>query len=1210
MSTTQDREAQKAQFLRDYTKRYIHLIPEYLRENDSFLVFFALLCKEFNITLDNIRSFNDLVNPDKVPRKFLDSLGMYFNYHYQDRAPSDFNRELLMRNRKLFEDRGTEHSIIMAASHGDNEGYLGGEIFIPGYDISDELAELVVARDRIFIHSKSKLSSTSVYSDGDTYRPGVLIIYLSYLDPDIRNKLWEVIPAGIRLRYNLISDFRPNKQDPEDVYNFIPPTGAAKSKEKTLTWYPYFRVVPIPQHGDKNPEGLDYYDPYRNNYPIGLDYLIEMAINSGVMKDILIHSDKTINKNRLFDENGILVGDPNDVRLLHGRKLHSGTKLVDEYIHIDNSIGVSALPLSLVRKPFELSSIPQNAPYIEHDEVVIITPGHTETHVIQHITEERDSFKHSDILKDSKHSGESVFGGTYEEIEEEYEQEYIEPEEQVIPKKDYKYYRITPTGEYEDRIDKLTTDSVMRGFRTTLNLQYGYQKYHNMRRRSHHSGRHSGTVYNDQLNNILREVFLKGVRKGVINRKSYVDSFEQEYYARQKITENINKILDMICPDEDSELSSQDSVFYYLNMMEICEQNIQVLTESYENAKPHSAEKQMAYEQLENEKKRLYGFAKQFNVLKEEIEVLRKEIEDIYDATEIKPEDPEENRRLLELNKILKEEFESLYKWYTPSENPLFSGIYIPGDVNEYIPIMTMQPSDILYPISEVLDVKADYNRPWDKERWDGSWETESEFGLNQYGENRDPFFHYPIDMDHDYTPNTEGSDYIDFNKGTVLGFDVHHIEDTNIVKDANKTLIHSASGDVLSGKYILEIIRDREDGRGTIHVDKDSFIHNVSKFSGDAVFGGLSKEVLDRQYITEMYSENEPTSEVYIIKEYVLEDMSDVSIDIECEPYSGQGSIFSIIHSSLRGQFSGVSIYSGKQGQSKRLSPEGSFTHSAHPDGKHSNNGVFSGKSNWMNEPIIDATYSNIDSDIEIEFNEFGEYEFSADIEVIDTKIAPHALIFSSKNYIGKFKSSYHSGMLTDPYAYKEPTPDSMIHSGNSVFSGHFSYGGSEIYPGEPIVSSDTKEPEFDMTLTEESSVVYQEGQIDIDIEEFVVPYESLILSSPEHTHSSYRMFSGEWIYKSEPSVDMRPAEEPKVIQDLSLSTEIESYDVIIRSEVIESDYNKKAINLSYRDSKFSTLDALHSGDVEKPSKDSITYGKEGTMSGKLLHDGKLLTV
>ena len=423
MATTQDRDAQKKKFLREYTQRFIHLVPEYLRENDSFLVFFALLCSEFNITLENIRSFNDIVNPDKVPQRFIELLGMYMNYHYQDRAPSDFNRELLMRNRKLYEDRGTEHSIIMAASHGDNEGYLGGDIFIPGYDISDELAELTVARDRIFIHSKSLLSSTSVYSDADTYRPGVLIISLAYLDPDIRNKLWEVIPAGIRLRYNIVSDLRPNKQDPEDLYNFDPPTGAAKSEGRSLTLYPYFRVVPIIEHGDKNPDDLNFYGPYRNNYPIGLDYYIEMAINSGVMKDILIHSDRTINKNSMFDENGILIGDTNDVRLLHGRKLHSGTKLVDEYIHLDNSIGVSALPLSAIRKPFELSSIPKNATYTEENEVIVIREGQVIEREVERVIEAKDAFIHSDKEELSDHSGKSVFGGTYEEIETDFSDE-------------------------------------------------------------------------------------------------------------------------------------------------------------------------------------------------------------------------------------------------------------------------------------------------------------------------------------------------------------------------------------------------------------------------------------------------------------------------------------------------------------------------------------------------------------------------------------------------------------------------------------------------------------------------------------------------------------------------------------------------------------------------------------------------------------------
>ena len=90
---------------------------------------------------------------------------------------------------------------------------------------------------------------------------------------------------------------------------------------------------------------------------------------------------------------------------------------------------------------------------------------------------------------------------------------------------------------------------------------------------------------------------------------------------------------------------------------------------------------------------------------------------------------------------LLKKQFHSILKWYY-SKNPTLSGIYDKGSMMEYSPIMTIQPSDAIYPISEVLDYKADYNKPWDLEKLKDDTEgQESSYGLYSYGENRNPFF-------------------------------------------------------------------------------------------------------------------------------------------------------------------------------------------------------------------------------------------------------------------------------------------------------------------------------------------------------------------------------------------------------------------------------------------------------------------------------------
>lgn len=179
-------------------EEYLYLVPEYLRTNDGFLVFLTLMIHEFDIAKHNIDLLPDLVNPDKVPMKFINDLGMYINYKYLDRATDEFNRDALMSMRSIWEMRGTDHAVIMAASHGYNPAYVGGDLFIPGYPITNELAELIIGSSRVFIHSRSKFSCIHVYPDSTSYRPGIIILIVPFINDNIRRKIYEVTPAGVR----------------------------------------------------------------------------------------------------------------------------------------------------------------------------------------------------------------------------------------------------------------------------------------------------------------------------------------------------------------------------------------------------------------------------------------------------------------------------------------------------------------------------------------------------------------------------------------------------------------------------------------------------------------------------------------------------------------------------------------------------------------------------------------------------------------------------------------------------------------------------------------------------------------------------------------------------------------------------------------------------------------------------------------------------
>lgn len=294
---------------------YIFLVPEYLRENEDFLVFFYLLHSEFGITMDNIKRFTDLVNPDKVPIRFLESLGSYFNFKYLPNATDDFNREALMRMRPIWEQRGTKHSIIQAATHGDNDGWVGGDLFIPEYPISDRVAELEIPRRDIFRHSISHFSGSHKYAYTDHYMPGILLLRLVYLDEEVRRKIYATTPAGLKYIFEIMLDFYPNMPiDPDEVGQW-----------NELSLFKKFRVWPKD-------------DVERKQANSDIDFLYSMHIK--VEEDdreklyTLIHSDDRV---IVPNHSGRMGGCTNSI-------------LFDR--HLEIGMGASMLHTPLLKHPF------------------------------------------------------------------------------------------------------------------------------------------------------------------------------------------------------------------------------------------------------------------------------------------------------------------------------------------------------------------------------------------------------------------------------------------------------------------------------------------------------------------------------------------------------------------------------------------------------------------------------------------------------------------------------------------------------------------------------------------------------------------------------------------------------------------------------------------------------------------------------------------
>ena len=292
---------------------YINLIPEYLKENEDFLVFLSMLIHEFDITNENIRKYPDIINPDRVPINLIEALGSYFNYRYLVNATDDFNREVLMRMRSIWEQRGTEHSIIMAATHGDNDGWVGGDIFIPNYPISKNTAKLLIPRNSIFIHNRSKFSGSDVYAQGGLYTQGVLLLRVPYWDERVRQRVYDNTPAGLKYIIEIMSEFFPTT---DDVGEF-----------GELSFFKWLRVWP------KTDE-----EKLSDNSDIECLYLRDLKCIDEDLENILIHSDK---KAGILSDNNYFSG-----RLGVGKN----SIIIDDEITLSG--GVSILPLKALCKPF------------------------------------------------------------------------------------------------------------------------------------------------------------------------------------------------------------------------------------------------------------------------------------------------------------------------------------------------------------------------------------------------------------------------------------------------------------------------------------------------------------------------------------------------------------------------------------------------------------------------------------------------------------------------------------------------------------------------------------------------------------------------------------------------------------------------------------------------------------------------------------------
>lgn len=177
--------------------------PEFLRGHKDYRVFIKMATEEFGEISDYIELFTELPDIDRTPEKFIGDLGKVVGYSYIDEVDPDVQREIIKRWFNKQEARGDEDSLIMMASHAQNNGYLGGDIFVPGTYKPGQEAVLTFPRDTLYTWNKSKRSAYDKYPDGIVAIDGVIEILVGYIDENVRRRTEEVKPAGVRLYFKM-----------------------------------------------------------------------------------------------------------------------------------------------------------------------------------------------------------------------------------------------------------------------------------------------------------------------------------------------------------------------------------------------------------------------------------------------------------------------------------------------------------------------------------------------------------------------------------------------------------------------------------------------------------------------------------------------------------------------------------------------------------------------------------------------------------------------------------------------------------------------------------------------------------------------------------------------------------------------------------------------------------------------------------------------
>lgn len=194
---------------RDYYARvpiFESYFPEFCEEYPEYMAFLHSACVIFNELFNKVATFNYLVNADRVPASFINALANALGYEFKENVPVVYQRELLKRLLNIYKCRGSETDIILKGQQFDNEGYLGGRLFVPGTYKDGYAMSITFPREDLFIWSQSTRSTKYRYPNIDYYRDGLISFNTPIINDELKKAVCSVVPAGVTIVFTYTTE--------------------------------------------------------------------------------------------------------------------------------------------------------------------------------------------------------------------------------------------------------------------------------------------------------------------------------------------------------------------------------------------------------------------------------------------------------------------------------------------------------------------------------------------------------------------------------------------------------------------------------------------------------------------------------------------------------------------------------------------------------------------------------------------------------------------------------------------------------------------------------------------------------------------------------------------------------------------------------------------------------------------------------------------